>query len=58
METTVKMNVNDISLTSVVLGEVDVPVDRKVRFSFNKAAVLFDKESGKARARGTLTMME
>ena len=58
METTVKMNVNDISLTSVVFGDVDFPVDRKVRFSFNKAAVLFDKESGKALARGTLTMME
>ncbi len=58
METTVKMNVNDISLTSVVFGDVDFPVDRKVRFSFNKVAVLFDKAGGNVLARGTLNIIE
>ncbi len=46
METTVKLDVNGVSLTAVVFGDHDFPVDRKVRFSFHKAAVLFDKESG------------
>ena len=57
METTVKLDVNGLSLTSVVFGDVDFPVDKKVRFSFNKATVLFDRESGQTIARGSLTML-
>ncbi len=58
METTVKMDVNGLSLTSVVFGDVDFPVDRRVRFSFNKATILFDKESGQALSRGALVVPE
>ena len=57
METTVKLEVNGVSLTSVVFGDVDFQVDRKVRFSFNKATVLFDRESGRTIARGALTLL-
>ena len=55
METTVKLDVNGTSLTAVVFGNVDFPVDRKVRFSFNEAAVLFDQESGGCIAFGALS---
>ena len=54
METTVKLNVNGTSLTAVVFGNVDFPVDRKVRFSFNEAAVLFHRDNGERFAFGAL----
>ena len=57
METTVKININNISLTSVVFGDVDFPVDKRVKFSFNKATVLFDKDNGRSLARGALTAL-
>ncbi len=57
METAVKLNVNGVSLTSVVFGDVDFPVDKKVRFSFNKATVLFDRDSGRSLARGALSAL-
>ncbi|MGX8706482.1 MAG: ABC transporter ATP-binding protein [bacterium] len=57
METTVKLDVNGTSLTSVVFGDVDFPVDRKVRFTFNKAAVLFDKPTGNKITSGVLTIL-
>ena len=57
METTVKLNVNGVSLNAVEFGDMDYPVDSKVRFSFRKAAVLFNKESGKSIARGKLTLL-
>ena len=57
METTVKLDVNGTSLTAVVFGDVDYPVDAKVKFAFHKAAVLFDKETGKNLARGKLTLL-
>ena len=57
METTVKLDVNGTSLTAVVFGDVDYPVDAKVKFAFHKAAVIFDKESGKNIARGKLTLL-
>ncbi len=56
METSVKLDVNGVSLTAVVFGDHDFPVDRKVRFSFHKAAVLFDKESGNSIASGSLKL--
>ena len=55
METTVKLDVKGTSLTAVVFGDVDYPVDSRVRFSFHKAAVLFDKATGKNIARGRIT---
>ena len=55
METTVKLDLNGIPLTAVVFGDVDFPVDRKVRLSFSKA-VLFDRQSGKNIANGTLCL--
>ncbi len=57
METAVKLDFNGIPLTAVVFGDVDFPVNRKVKISFNKAAILFDKESGRNIARGTLTLL-
>ena len=55
METTVKLDLNGIPLTAVVFGDVDFPVDRKVRLRFDKA-VLFDRQSGKNIANGTLCL--
>ena len=57
METTVKLDVNGLVLTAVVFGNVDFPVDRKVRFSFRKGAVLFDKMTGQNIAAGTLKLL-
>ncbi len=56
METTVKLNVNGITLTSVAFGNVDFPVDKKVRFCVSKTAVLFDRASGQTITRGRLLM--
>ena len=57
METTVKLDVNGTSLTAVVFGDVDYPVDAKVSIAFHKAAVLFDKKTGRNIARGKLTLI-
>ena len=57
METTVKLDVNGTSLTAVVFGDVDYPVDAKVSIAFHKAAVLFDKQTGQNIARGKLTLI-
>ena len=54
METTVKLDMNEVPLTAVVFGDRDFPVDRSVRFSFRKAAVLFRKSDGQNLAIGTL----
>ena len=56
METTVRLNVNGTQLTAVVFGDVDYPVDSKVRFDLTKTAILFDKATGKNVARGTLKL--
>ena len=47
METTVKLDVNGSSLTAVVFGDVDYEVDSRVGITVNKAAVLFDRKTGK-----------
>ena len=57
METTVKLDVKGTPLTAVVFGDVDYPVDAKVKFAFHKAAVLFDKETGRNIARGPLKLV-
>ena len=54
METTVKLEADGIMLTAVVFGDVDYPIDSRVRFDFSKTAVLFDKATGKNVARGAL----
>ena len=56
METTVKLDANALPLTAVVFGDQDFPVDGKVKFSFSKAAVLFDPSSGTNIASGTLIL--
>ena len=57
METTVKLDLGGVSLTAVTFGDVDYPVDTKVKFSFQKAAVLFEKATGKNIARGRVTLL-
>ena len=54
METTVKLSVNNEILTAVVFGDVDYEIDSQVGISFHKAAVLFDKESGRNIGKGTI----
>ena len=54
METTVKLDVNGTTLTAVVFGDVDYDVDSQVSFSFHKAAVIFEKATGKNVAKGKL----
>ena len=58
METTVRLDAGGTQLTSVVFGDVDYPVDSKVRFVFAKNAILFDPENGgKNAARGTIRLL-
>lgn len=55
METTVKININDTIITSVVFGSVDYPVDKEVSFDFTgNSIILFDKENGDNIAIGRL----
>lgn len=55
METTVKLEVNDTFLTSVVFGSVDYPYMKELKFSFNgEGIILFDKKSGNRIALGSL----
>ena len=54
METTVKLEVNGTLLTAVVFGDVDYPVDSTICFSFDEAAILFDKKTGKNAANGLI----
>ena len=56
METTVKMDVDGMALTAVVFGDVDYAVDSRVKCSFHKYAVLFDRETGKNIGRGKLNL--
>lgn len=56
METTVKLEVGDSFLTSVVFGSVDYPHMAKLSFYFNGSGILlFDKESGKLLCSGSLS---
>ena len=55
METTVKINLNDTIITSVVFGSVDYPVESEVRFDITgNSVLLFDKETGENIAIGSL----
>lgn len=54
-ETTVKININDTIITSLVFGSVDYNVDREVSFDFSgNSIVLFDRETGDNLAIGRL----
>ena len=55
METTVKLEVGDEFLTSVVFGSVDYPYLMELKFSFNgDGIILFDKNSGVKLSSGSL----
>ncbi len=55
METTVKLEVGDEFLTSVVFGSVDYPYLTELKFSFNgDGIILFDKNSGVKLCAGKL----
>ena len=54
METTVKLAYGDTLLTAVAFGDVDYPADSEVGFSFHKAAILFDQQTGKNLLRAPL----
>ena len=57
METTVKINVNDDILTSVVFGIIDYAVDEKVHFDFKgNGIILFDKETSNRLVDGSLAI--
>jgi multiple sugar transport system ATP-binding protein len=56
METIVKIKINDIILTSVVFGDVDFEIGKKVKISFPKNKyLLFDKESELQLSNGKLS---
>ena len=55
METTVKININQNIITSVVFGSVDYPVESDVSFDIiGNSILLFDKDSGENIAVGRL----
>jgi multiple sugar transport system ATP-binding protein len=57
METTVKMQVGDYILTSVMFGNVDYKVNDEMNFEIaGDGIILFDKKTGKNIGKGTLTI--
>ena len=55
---TVKLDAGGTSLTAVVFGGVDYPVDSRVHFAFSGKAILFDRENGgKNVAEGTVELV-
>ncbi|MDR1852777.1 MAG: ABC transporter ATP-binding protein [Propionibacteriaceae bacterium] len=55
MDTTLRIRVGNLLLTSVVFGSVDYALDEQVRFGFaGDGVLLFDAGSGKQVARGRL----
>ena len=55
METTVKVNLGNDILTSVVFGIIDYKVDEKVHIDFKgNGIILFDKESTNRLVDGKL----
>ena len=57
METTVKLQVGDYILTSVMFGNVDYKVNDEMNFEIaGDGIILFDKKSGKNIGKGTLTI--
>lgn len=59
LETTIRLSIGEVMLTSVVFGGMDYELDSTVSFNFvPNQALLFDKESGDAIARGTLSLAD
>ena len=57
METTVKLDVDGVVVTSVVFGSVDYPVDAEVKFDIvGKGVILFDAKSRNKLGIGSLTL--
>ena len=57
METTVKLDVDGVVVTSVVFGSVDYPVDAEVNFEIiGKGIILFDANSRNKLGMGSLTL--
>ena len=57
METTVKMQVGNYILTSVMFGNVDYKVNDEMNFEIaGDGIILFDKKTGKNIGKGTLTI--
>ena len=57
METTVKLDVDGVVITSVVFGSVDYPVDAELKFDIvGKGIVMFDAKSRNKLGIGSLTI--
>lgn len=57
LETTIRLRLGKVMLTSVIFGGVDYALDSQVAFHFAPGqALLFDQDSGEALARGDLLM--
>ncbi|MDI9519876.1 MAG: ABC transporter ATP-binding protein [Bacillota bacterium] len=58
LETTIRLSLGEMMLTSVVFGGLDFELDSDVSFNFvPNQAILFDKGSGNALARGSLELV-
>ena len=59
METTVKLDVDGVVVTSVVFGSVDYPVNAEVKFDMiGKGIILFDANSRNKLGMGSLTLAD
>ena len=59
METTVKLDVDGVVVTSVVFGSVDYPVDAEVKFDIvGNGVILFDAQSRNKLGIGSLTLAD
>ena len=54
METTVRIDLDGDQITSVVFGDVDFPVDQSIRFDFGGRVLLFDAETERKIATGSV----
>ena len=56
METTVRIRVGNLLLTSVMFGGITYPIGEKIRLNLSGDNVmLFSRQNGRLAARGTLT---
>lgn len=57
LETTIRLSLGEVMLTSVVFGGVDYALDSQVSFHFSpRQALMFDRNSREAIARGSLKL--
>lgn len=58
LETTIRLSLGELMLTSVVFGGVDYALDSQVSFRFTPGqALMFERDSRKAIARGSLKLV-